>query len=68
MANKPSQERQKKQYRSGRKRFRLKRIVLNDITSEAEQFQSLLLSQNLRVIDGTGSLDKIATGIVNFAG
>ena len=57
----------KNQSRSGRKRFGVKRDVHNDITSKAEQFQSLLLSKNFRFVGGTRSLDKIAAGIVNFA-
>ena len=57
----------KKQYMSGGNRFRLKRIILNDITSKAEQFQSLFLSKNLRLIGRAGGLDKIAAGIVDLA-
>ena len=57
----------KNQYWSGRKRFRVKRIVFNDITSKAEQFQSLFLSKNLRLIGRPRSLDKIAAGIVDLA-
>ena len=47
--------------------FKLKRIVLNDKTSKAEQFQSLFLSKNLRFVGGTRSLDKIAAGIIDLA-
>ena len=47
--------------------FRFKRIVLNDIPSKAEQLQSLFLSKNLRLIDWTRGLDKIAAGIVDLA-
>ena len=47
--------------------FNLNRVVLNDITSKAKQFQSLFLSKNLRLIGRPRSLDKIAAGIVDLA-
>ena len=47
--------------------FRFKRVVLNEITSKAKQFQILFLRKNLRLIGGTRSLDKIAAGIVGLA-